>query len=355
MNEIINILREQKSLPLDKFIDLALYNKDFGYYMKKNPFGKKGDFITSPLVTNLFGEMIAIWCVSFWENIGKPNRFTIVELGPGDGSLCKDIIVASRNFKNFYKCLKIKLLEKSDKLKKIQKIKIKNNKVKWIKKVNELNNGPLIFLCNEFFDSLPIKQLYKKDNIFFEKYVGISKNNKSIKFIYKKAEKKLIYNIKKLNLTSYKNTIEYPANAIKYLEIISKKICKYSGGLLIFDYGYTKQKNGDTLQSVKKHNYQNILLNPGKADITSHINYKLFTEILIKNNLYVEKIINQSKFLQKLGIIERAQIIAEKKTFKERIDMFYRLKKLMHYNEMGGLFKVLMAKKKGIKFSLGFK
>jgi len=91
MNKIINILKEKKSIPLDQFISIALYDKKFGYYMKKNPFGKEGDFITSPLISNLFGEMLAIWCVAFWEHIGKPKKILLVELGPGDGSLCKNL------------------------------------------------------------------------------------------------------------------------------------------------------------------------------------------------------------------------------------------------------------------------
>ena len=74
MNNIINILKEKKSIPLDQFINIALYDKKFGYYMKNNPFGKEGDFITSPSISNLFGEMLAIWCVAFWEHIGKPKK-----------------------------------------------------------------------------------------------------------------------------------------------------------------------------------------------------------------------------------------------------------------------------------------
>ena len=101
MNKIIDILKQQKSLPLDQFINVALYDKKFGYYMKKNPFGKKGDFITSPLISTLFGEIITIWCVAFWEYLKKPNKITIVELGPGDGTLCKDIINTSKNFIDF--------------------------------------------------------------------------------------------------------------------------------------------------------------------------------------------------------------------------------------------------------------
>ena len=92
MKKIIYILKEKKSIPLNQFINIALYSNDFGYYMKKNPFGKKGDFITSPMISNLFGEMLAVWCIAFWENIGKPKKILIVELGAGDGSLCKDLL-----------------------------------------------------------------------------------------------------------------------------------------------------------------------------------------------------------------------------------------------------------------------
>ena len=108
------------------------------------------------------------------------------------------------------------------------------------------------------------------------------------------------------------------------------------------------------MQSVIKHKYQNIFLNLGNADITSHINYKLFSTILINNNLTVEKILNQNEFLQKLGIIERANIISKKINFREKANIFFRLKKLLHGSEMGSIFKVLFAKKKGLKFSLGF-
>jgi len=205
MNKIINILKEKKSIPLDQFINIALYDKKFGYYMKKNPFGKGGDFITAPLISNLFGEMIAIWCVAFWEYIGKPRKILLVELGPGDGSLCKDLLRTFRQFKNFYNSLEINLLEISDKLKTIQKLKINNKKVKWIKKIKEINCGPVIFLGNEFFDGLPIKQIYKKKKLFFEKYVTLSNDNKKIKFFNYGKEgnwksvlsKELVLNIEK--------------------------------------------------------------------------------------------------------------------------------------------------------------
>ena len=112
--------------------------------------------------------MLAIWCIAFWEHLKKPKKILIVELGPGDGSLCKDLLKTFKKFNDFYNCLEINLLEISDNLKMIQKAKINDKRVKWIKKISEIHCGPTIFLGNEFFDSLPIKQIYKK-GIYFLK------------------------------------------------------------------------------------------------------------------------------------------------------------------------------------------
>tara|TARA_B100001123_G_scaffold198981_1_gene226287 strand:+ start:661 stop:1725 length:1065 start_codon:yes stop_codon:yes gene_type:complete len=354
MNKIINILKDKKSIPLDQFINISLYDKKFGYYMTKNPIGERGDFITAPLISNLFSEMVAIWCISFWEHLGKPKKILLVELGPGDGTLCKDLLKTFMQFKDFYKCLEINLLEISGKLKKIQKSKIGNKKVKWLKKINEVKFGPVIFLGNEFFDALPIKQIRKKKKIFFEKFVGLSNDHKKIKFVYKKANNNLIKHIKELNLISVGNIIEYPIVALNFLKTIAKKVDKFDGGLLTFDYGYKSKKNQNTFQSVKKHRFINSLIKPGHSDLTSHINFRLFYEILKKNKLNVKKITTQSKFLKKIGIVERANILSKKMTFKEKASMFYRLKRLLDPKEMGEHFKVLFAQKKDGKFSIGF-
>jgi len=353
MNKIINILKKKKSISLDQYINISLYDKAIGYYMKKNPFGKNGDFITAPFISNLFGEMLAIWCIAFWEHLGKPKNILLVEMGPGDGTLCKDLIKTFKQFENFYNSLQINLLEISNKLKKKQKIKINNNKVKWIRSINEINSGPIIFLGNEFFDALPVKQIYKNKKLFLQKYVALSNNNK-IKFIYKKANKSLIKNIEDLNLNFSNNIVEYPIESLKLLKIISKKINKFDGGLLTFDYGSTSQKNQNTLQAVKKHKYEDVLKTPGHSDITSHVDFKLFAKFLKKNNLDLNKITTQSEFLKKIGILERADILSKKMTFIEKANMFYRLKRLLDCKEMGTLFKVLFAQKKGSKFSLGF-
>ena len=121
-------------IPLDKYIDLSLYNKKTGYYEKLNPFGKKGDFTTAPNISRLFSEMIAIWIVNFWENLGSPKNFNLVELGAGNGEMMKDVIESFKNFPKFFFSCKIYIHEKSTKLKKIQRDKLKSNKIIWILK-----------------------------------------------------------------------------------------------------------------------------------------------------------------------------------------------------------------------------
>ena len=149
----------------------------------------------------------------------------------------------------------------------------------------------------------------------------------------------LIKRIQNLNLISNGNTIEYPIVALKFLKAIAKKINKFDGGLLTFDYGYTTKKNQNTLQSVKKHKYVQILFLNLAIQILHHtINFKLFHKILKKNNLNVKKITNQSEFLKKIGILERANILSKKMTFKAKANMFYRLKRLLDYKEMGSSF-----------------
>ena len=201
---------------------------------------------------------------------------------------------------------------------------------------------------------MPIKQIRKEKKKFFEKHVCLSNNSKEIKFLYKKANNNLIKSIQNLNLISKGKIIEYPLEAIKFLKIISKKINKFNGGLLALDYGYTLKKNQNTLQSVKKHRRINLNFQPGLSDITSLINFKLFHDILKKNNLDVKKIVNQGEFLKKIGILERANILSQKMTFKEKANMFYRLKRLLDTKEMGDLFKVIFAQKKDGNFYTGF-
>ena len=341
-------------LSIDKFIERALYDKKFGYYSKNNPFGKKGDFVTSPLISSLFSEMVSIWIISFWMKIGKPKKFAFVELGPGNGAFCKTFCNTLKKFPEFEKSVKIYLLEKSEKLIKTQKKLIKDKNVIWIKNLNQVNNGPAIFFGNEFFDSIPIKQFEVKKSKIFEKFIQIKKG-KFNKFFLKRTSKKILRKLAELNLLKTKKVIEYPEKGLKILELIAKKIQKIGGGILLIDYGYLKAQGNDTLQSLKSHKSNVYYSNIGKADITYLVNFQLLNKFLLNKKLFLNKIVSQSFFLKKLGIIERAEILSKKMSFKEKTDLYYRLERLLSDKKMGKLFKVLFAASNKKKFNLGFK
>ena len=144
-------LKKNSSIPLDKFINLSLYDKKKGYYMKQNPFGEKGDFTTAPNVSRLFSEMIAVWIISFWQNLGSPKNFNLIELGAGNGEMMKVLIESFQNFPSFATACKIFIYEKSSTLIKIQKKKLKNNKINWSYDLSKLKKKTLYFYCKRIF------------------------------------------------------------------------------------------------------------------------------------------------------------------------------------------------------------
>ena len=347
-------MRSKKDIkiPLDKYINLSLYDKKNGYYMKKNPFGDQGDFTTAPNISRLFSEMIAIWILSFWQNLGSPKNLNIVELGAGNGEMMRILIESFKRFPNFLNSCNIFIYEKSPALKKIQKNKLKGNKIIWLSQVNKVKKNPTIFIANEFFDAIAIKQFIKLGNSWFERFVSISEKRKFFfdkKFNMKKFEKKIKYKI-----SHKQNFIEFSEVGVNYLKNISKIIKKNKGGILIIDYGYFEKKMKNTLQAISNKKYSNVLDNFRNSDITHNINFYLFREMIKKFGGLKENITTQKKFLIKMGIKERAEIISKNQTFLKKTDIFYRLNRLIDEKLMGNLFKVMFIKNKKNKFKLGF-
>ncbi len=341
------------NIPLDKYINLALYNKKNGYYMKKNPFGRKGDFITAPNISRLFSEMIAIWILSFWKNLGSPKKFNLVELGAGNGEMMKILIESLKNFPNFLDSCKIYIHEKSPTLTKIQKKKLNGNHIVWLSNIKKIENNPTLFIANEFFDSIAIKQFIKFEKLWFERFVSIENKKNAFffdkKFNIKNYEKKINYKI-----SHKQNFIEYSEVGIEYLRIISKIIKKNYGGILIIDYGYFEEKMKNTLQAISNQKYSNILKNIGNSDITHNISFNLFKRVIKKIGGLQELTTTQRNFLIKIGIKQRAEIISRNLSFLKKADIYYRLRRLIDNNEMGDLFKVMLIKNKNNDFDLGF-
>ena len=339
-------------IPLDEFINQALYSTKNGFYMKNNPFGAKGDFITSPNISILFSEMLSIWIISFWQNLKCPKKINLIELGSGNGQMIYDMINSLQNFPNFFKSCKFVILEKSPYLKKIQKNKLKKFNIKWIKNLNQIEKGNNIFIANEFFDALPIKQFFKINNKWNERFVKLDKKNKCFVNIYsdiKKIEKKIGFKI-----SNNQKIIEYSPIALKYLKNISKKINNKRGALLIIDYGYLEDSMKDTLIAIKKHKISDLFEEFGNSDITYNLNFKLLKKFSNILKLKCQGITTQRNFLMNLGIQQRAEIISRNLPFSKKADIYYRLKRLIDKNQMGDLFKVMLITDKKINFKLGF-
>ena len=346
-------LKKKYNLPLNKFIDFSLYNKKYGYYMKKSQFGKDGDFITAPNISRLFSEMIAIWIISFWQSLGSPKKFNLIELGAGNGEMMRDLIESFQNFPIFFSSCNFIIHEKSPSLRKVQKKKLFKNKIVWISKISKIKKLPSIFVANEFFDALSIKQFINRDNFWFEKFVNFKHHKKAFFFEkktnIKKIEKKINYKI-----SHNQNFIEYSELSLSYLKNICKMIRKNTGGMLLIDYGYTDQKMKNTLQGVSNHKFANILENIGNVDITHNINFSLFKNYMKQFSELQNNLTTQKKFLVKMGIKNRANTISKNQSFLKKADIYYRLRRLIDENQMGNLFKVMLIKNKKNKFKLGF-
>ena len=354
MKSDLKFFKNSKTLPVDKFFNNVLYDKKYGYYNSKIPFGKQGDFTTSPKISSLYSEMIAIWMISTWEKLGKPKNFNIVELGPGDGTLVKVLLNVFKKFPSFYNAKKLFLFEKSKFLTKLQRENIDNTEVKWIKNFDNIKKGPVIFFGNEFFDAISIKQFKRSKKNLLEKYYKI-KDDYEIFEIFKKAsvnDKKMINSFKTLkNL----NFIEFPKNGFDELKKIIKKISILKGCILLVDYGYLKENNQSTLQSVFKHKKNFLLKNLGKSDITYHVNFSLLSEFFLKNKLKVKKTVTQREFLNRMGIKLRAEILSKKMKFRDQSDLYSRLQRLIDPGQMGHLFKIILAYNLKINKYPGFK
>ncbi len=322
--------------------------------MKKNPFGKEGDFITAPNITRLFSEIIAIWIITYWKSLGSPKKFNLIELGAGNGEMIKVIYQTLKNFPDCFDACNFIIHEKSNYLIDQQKINLNSKKISWVKNINKKYLLPNLYLANEFFDALPIKQFFKRKKGWVERIVSL-KNPKKPEFIEKKVDIKNIEKKLKFEVSKDQNIIEYSPEAFKYLNTICKTVQKSGGGVLIIDYGYLGSKMHETLQAINNHKYSNVLENIGDADITYNINFNLFKKFINRFKKLKSITTNQKKFLINMGILERAEIVSKNITFSKKTDLFYRIKRLVDDKQMGELFKVMLIKNKNNKFKTGFK
>ena len=341
------------SLPLDEFIEWALYDKNSGYYIKKNPFGKEGDFITAPNITRLFSEIISIWVITFWKSIGSPRKFNLLELGAGNGEMMMVITETLKNFPECFNACNFMIHEKSNFLINQQKKNLDAEKISWIKDIKKINAYPTLYLANEFFDAIPIKQFFKKNEGWVERFVEL-KNSKKAEFKEQKINIKKLEQSLNFEISKNQKIIEYSPETFKYLKSICEIIQRNGGGMLIIDYGYLSSKMQETLQAVNNHKYSDVLENIGDSDITYNISFNLFQKFTSQFYNLDSIVTNQKKFLTSMGILQRAEIISKNIPFSKKTDLFYRIRRLIDEKQMGELFKVMLIKNIKNQFKTGF-
>lgn len=331
-------IREHGPMSIAEFMALALTHPDYGYYMRGDPLGAAGDFITSPEISQMFGELIGAWLAAQWQQMGKREAI-LVELGPGRGTLMNDLLRATKNIPGFHASISVHMVEASPSLRAIQQEKLRSahSSITWHTNIDTLPKFPLLLVANEFFDALPIRQ-FIHDGEWKERMISVDEHDQLQFVLPAKAGM----------------TIEMCEEAQFIINIIASHIATHGGAALIIDYGYEGGSRGDTLQAMKHHSYHHILDEPGSADLTAHVDFDVLSKRAIAAGAQSYGPITQGTFLERLGIEIRHEILLSKANEAQKSAMISAYERLISPKQMGELFKVLAIVSKNLPRPEGF-
>lgn len=330
-------------LDLARYMEICLTHPDFGYYVTRDPLGKDGDFVTAPEVSQMFGEMIGVWAAILWNNIGMPASLTVVELGPGRGTLMADLIRGSRHIPGFHDALNICFVEKSPVLRQKQKQALEGvgfaNKVSWADDISDLKNKDVtVVIGNEFIDALPIRQLEFTDKGWMERRVS---HNAIDGFFLGLSPADTHHTDMMPKHPEVGDIYEFSPARDAYVKRIIDVMNRNGGAALLIDYGHDQvNAKGDTFQAMQDHQYVDPFEKPGSADLTSHVDFHRIGEVADKEHCYVYGSVTQGDFLHKLGIGKRAEMLCHKNP-KKAEEIYKAYQRLTADDEMGKLFKVM--------------
>ncbi|EJF88362.1 hypothetical protein ME1_00681 [Bartonella vinsonii subsp. arupensis OK-94-513] len=347
--KIKEIIAHNGPITVSQYMTLALTDSQFGYYQTQKPFGRNGDFITAPEISQLFGEMIGIWTLASWKAQGCPQPFILAEIGPGRGTLMDDILRTIQKLSpEAFHAAEIFLIEISKKLAEEQKKRLSSyqKKIYSIKNFDQIPLKPLFLIANEFFDTLPINQYIKINGKWKERRISVNQDGD---FIFIAAPDKLPSSC----LQSYCSEIpdgtifEHAPTRHQLMQQISHHLVQVKGSALLIDYGASDLAFGDTLQAVSKHKFRDIFDAPGEHDLTSHVGFSFLKKIALEESCFAE-ILEQGEFLLKMGLLERAKQLGAGKSATQQDKIRQDIERLAGPDQMGKLFKVLYVCDKNI-------
>jgi len=338
LGELINVqIMSQGPISLSTYMSLALTHPTLGYYKKADPLGQAGDFVTAPEISQMFGEMIGVWVAQVWQQLGEPSAFSLVELGPGRGTLMADCVRVLTQVPGILDAAKINLIETNPVLIEKQRANLAGQNVVWRSEIEQLaaETGPLIIIANEFFDALPIKQFQRSQGKWHERLVGL----KESKRVWGLSPTPLPDDAFPKELNAQENAIwETNFIAQQVTSEIANLIKQRGGAMLAIDYGYGESQTGETLQALKSHQHVDPLAEPGEADLTAHVDFAALADVAQKMGTATGQMMTQADFLRAIGIEPRAQSLVSASP-EAAPTIAADLARLIDNDQMGSLFK----------------
>ena len=329
--EIRRIIETDGPISVADYMRLCLGHPQHGYYVTRDPLGARGDFITAPEVSQMFGELIGAWAAAVWQQMGAPREVSLVEFGPGRGTLMADALRAAKAMPEFADALSVHLVETSPVLREAQQAKL--GALNWHVQIEDVPEGPCITIANEFVDALPVDQLVKGRDGWHMRMVGV-------------VDDHLAFVVSPDALPG-RTEIEAPSGAIlesrhdRPVALLARRIAGHGGAALVIDYGHAATGFGDTLQAVRGHRYADPLAGPGESDLTTQVDFAALARTARREGARTHGPIPQGEFLRRLGIAQRAARLKQTATPQQAADIDSALARLTAADQMGELFKVL--------------
>lgn len=345
-----------------EYMTICLLDPVQGYYPTRDPLGSDGDFITAPEISQMFGEVVGLWCIQTWQEMGRPASVQLIELGPGRGIMMSDVLRAAQLDKDFLAAANVTLIEASPALEAVQgkTLAVAPCPISWAPSLDKVPLGPSIIIGNEFLDCLPIRQFIQKDRFagragWQERMVAL--DGETLEFGVSPA---VISESLQATLPAAQEDAKTddlleicPASA-QIIDHIKQRFEHSSGRALFIDYGPEATEFGDTLQALKRHKKVGVFSDPGNTDLTARVDFGALIETAKAVDLAVTTAVPQREFLSKLGLEMRAVTLSRAKpASKEKIAR--QLHRLTAADEMGELFKAICFQSSRLGPPLGFR
>jgi SAM-dependent MidA family methyltransferase len=326
------------------------------YYATRDPFGTEGDFITAPEISQIFGELIGLWCAAMWSVTGRPDPLHLVELGPGRGTLMLDALRAMKVAPAFRSALRVHMIETSPLLRTAQERTLKDVgvEISWHHNIGQVPKGPAFVLANEFFDALPVHHYVRGAKGWHERVVGLTGDVLTFGLAPHKLPDIAIPEA--FRTAPEGSIIEVSPESARIARDIAGRIQAQGGCALFVDYGYARPGLGETLQAMRGHAFVDALTDAGEADLTAHVDFSALATAAKDGGAAAYGPMTQRDFLLGLGILERSAMLMRQATLEQALALESGTARLTEDTPtgMGRLFKVMAVTPRGLPAPPGF-